>query len=197
MQSRLFCALISALALFLTPNYACADMGLPMLAVVWPGAWILLLPIIILEATIARRVLDINWKRSLKISAAANVASTIAGIPIIWLGMLLPLWVIGAIIFYLPLPENVKLYLMIPFYAIWLPPISEKQSWMIPLSAAILCIPFFYASFKIETVVVRRMLSDFRIEEIKKWAWKANLYSYIAIISVLVTLTLWTFLSSV
>jgi hypothetical protein len=184
-------SVLCAITLLLAPSQAHADMGLPMLAVVWPGSWILFIPITILEAAVARKILNTNWKQSLKISAVANAASSVAGIPIAWLSLLLPFGLLGALIFYLPLPESIKPYLMIPFYALWLPPITAKQAWMVPLSAAILCIPFFYASIIIETGVGKKMLASSEIEIIRKWAWKANVYSYGAIVVVLIGLTIW------
>ncbi len=195
-KKELHIVVLSAIAWLLLPSQAHADMGLPMLAVIWPGAWILFLPITILEAAIANRILNINWKQALKISAVANATSTIAGIPITWLGLVVPLWLFGAAIFYLPLSESIKIYLMMPFYALWLPPITEKQTWLIPLSAAILCIPFFFVSVKIETKIAKKMLTGFHIEDIRKWGWKANFYSYGAVVIVLIGLTIWHFSNS-
>ena len=184
-------AMLCGITLLLTPCQAHADMGLPMLAVVWPGSWILFFPITILEALVARRILNINWKQSMKISSVANAISSVAGIPITWLGLMLPFWLFSALIFYLPLPESIKLHLMIPFYALWLPPVTEKHLWMVPLSATLLCVPFFYASVKIETKVAKKMLTEFQIEAIKKWVWKANIYSYGGIGIMLIGLTIW------
>jgi len=184
-------AVLCAITLLLAPRQAHADMGLPMLAVVWPGSWILFIPITILEAAVAKKVFSINWKQSLKVSAIANVTSSVAGIPITWLALMLPFGLFSAAVFYLPFPESTKNYLMIPFYALWLPPITAKQAWMVPLSATILCLPFFYASLIIETRVAEKMLAAFQIEIIRKWAWKANVYSYGAIVVMLISLTIW------
>ena len=166
-------------------------MGLPMLAIVWPGSWLLFLPIIILEALIGKRILNINWGLAFKISSAANAASTIVGIPITWFALALPFWLIGAFALYLPLPESINVAIMMPFYALWLPPIAEKQIWLIPLSATILCLPFFYASFILEKKIAAKLTSGVPSELIRIWAFKSNLYSYGSICIFLIGLTLW------
>jgi hypothetical protein len=45
------------------PCAARADVGLPMLALVWPAAWLLLLVIIAVEGWFARRMLELPWNR--------------------------------------------------------------------------------------------------------------------------------------
>lgn len=61
-----------------------ADSGLPMLAVMAPPMWGLLLLIVPLEALIAERILSIPKSKSLKVSAIANCVSTIVGVPLTW-----------------------------------------------------------------------------------------------------------------
>jgi hypothetical protein len=171
-----------------------ADMGLPMIVIVWPGAWVLLLPIILIEAIVAHRILNLVWSKSIKVSAMTNAVSTIAGIPITWLFLALPLWGIGAIGFLSKLPKWLSFALMLPFYALWLPPMPESQEWLIPLSALILCIPFFYASVRIETRVAGKMLKEVKSEDIRFWVWKANIYSYGFICLLLLGCMVWLLL---
>jgi hypothetical protein len=66
-----------------------ADMGVPMLAVVWPLSWLLLIPVIAIEAVVAYRLLGNDWRKSFKISAIANLVSTLVGIPLVWVIWLL------------------------------------------------------------------------------------------------------------
>ena len=169
--------LFSIFFLIFLPNSAQADIGLPMLAIVWPGSWILILPIIILEALIAKRILNSNWGLAFKISGAANAVSTIVGIPITWFALALIFWLLGIFAFYLPLPESMQVAIMIPFYTLWLPPIVEKHIWLIPLSATILCLPFFFASFILEKMVAGKLASELPKGTIRIWALKSNLYS--------------------
>lgn len=62
-----------------------ANAGLPMLTVVWPVAWMLLLPVVAVEALAAIRSTGLGWKRCLAGSAIANAASTVLGIPLTWM----------------------------------------------------------------------------------------------------------------
>src|SRR5260370_1208577 len=79
----------AGVALALCPSTVLADVGLPMLVFVWPASWILLVPIVLVEAVIARRILALPPARCLKISFVANLVSTMVGIPLAWLAALL------------------------------------------------------------------------------------------------------------
>jgi len=65
-----------------------ADVGVPMLAVTWPGMLLALIPIVLLEAWVLNRRLRLSARRSLKFSIWANLASTVVGVPVTW-GVLL------------------------------------------------------------------------------------------------------------
>ncbi len=93
-------AALAVVALFPTP--VSADAGVPMLWLVWPAAWMMLVPIIALEAVVARRVLTTGWAESLKVSTVANVVSTLAGIPLTWLALLLIEFVFAMLLNLLP-----------------------------------------------------------------------------------------------
>ena len=79
--------LVTALfvGLHLLPSSASADIGLPMLFVVWPPLVLLLLPVIAIEASCAHRVLGLDWRRALSVSGRANLISTLLGVPLAWL----------------------------------------------------------------------------------------------------------------
>ena len=54
-----------------------ADVGVPMLAVMWPPAWLLLLAIVPAEGYFARRILSLDWRSALGLSLRANLVSTL------------------------------------------------------------------------------------------------------------------------
>src|SRR5262245_58063297 len=74
----------AALLLAVSGSPARADVGVPMLLVMGVPMWASLIVIIPLEAWVARRVLNGDWPRSLRISAAANLVSTVVGVPLTW-----------------------------------------------------------------------------------------------------------------
>jgi hypothetical protein len=60
---------------------ASANFVVPLLYLVWPAAWVLLLPIILFEARAAVRVLRLHFTARLKVAAGANLVSTALAIP--------------------------------------------------------------------------------------------------------------------
>src|SRR5262245_55024352 len=69
-------------AALLVPLPARADVGIPVGAVFWPATWLLFLPIILVEAGVARRVLGLRFADGLRLSLKANAWSTVAGVPL-------------------------------------------------------------------------------------------------------------------
>src|SRR5574340_1280157 len=66
---------------FVLPSVAYANAGVPVIADTAAFMIILLIPIIVIEAAILRKYLDIAYKKAFKSSMCANVLSTIAGLP--------------------------------------------------------------------------------------------------------------------
>jgi hypothetical protein len=54
----------------------------PTIAIVWPIAWIALVPVVIVEAAFACRVLNWSFSRAFWMSLVANFISTLVGLPI-------------------------------------------------------------------------------------------------------------------
>jgi hypothetical protein len=162
-----------------------ADAGVPMLAVAWPAAWMVLLPVIAIEWIAARAVLRVPWQRALEVSAAANGLSTLVGIPLAWI-VTFTMTAIPAYAADSLLRPEIAFYFATPAAVTWLPPISKTTAWMIPAALAFLCIPFLLASVWIEASVARKMLPDAEVSVIRCWAWRANLASYGAIVLCLV-----------
>jgi hypothetical protein len=146
-----------------------------MLAYAWPAGWLLLLPVVVLEAFVARRVLGGSWRSSLRISGLSNFVSTLAGIPIAWVAILL----LGTLVRLLTsgLPQSVRSWILMPFHAAWLPPFRDSPLWLVPAAGAFLCLPFFAASVWIERRVAQRF-AGLQVADVRRWAWQANLASY-------------------
>jgi hypothetical protein len=62
-----------------------ANVGLPMICVYWPSAWIALVPIVLIEAWVGTRLLKIPFGSVLKTAFLGNFVSTLVGIPVTWL----------------------------------------------------------------------------------------------------------------
>jgi hypothetical protein len=80
----LWVTLIAGALWLLSAAPASANFVVPLLYLVWPAAWVLLLPIILLEARAAVRVLRLPFRAGLKVAAGANLVSTALGVPVCW-----------------------------------------------------------------------------------------------------------------
>ena len=170
---------LTACILFAAPSVALANAGLPMLAVVWPGMGIALLPIIALEAYLLSRPLSLSLRRTVLIAAVANGVSTIVGIPLAW-------GVMAAIQMFVPGGGGAgpdigtifgKLF-AVTVQAPWLMPYDSEMQWMIPVASVVLLVPFFFASWGIEYLVARVMLRGADQQLLLRAMAKANLVSY-------------------
>jgi len=170
----------------LVPTLAWANVGVPMLAVAWPVSWVAFIPICILEAVMAKRMLKLTVYQAAKVSVLANLVSTLVGIPLAWLIA----GVAGYASFYLSiamLPKSVE-WLSAPFrilaYSAWMPPISSAP-WLVMVAGVVLCMPFYIASVMIETEVAIELLSGTPPKEVRRWCKRANQISYLAIATVI------------
>ncbi len=158
-----------------TPAYA--DIGAPMIFLTLPMLLIGLLPIILLEAFVLLKVTRIDFKGAFKVSALMNAVSTIVGIPVTWvLLVLLQMFTGGGAAYGLETP--LKKFLAVTWQAPWLIPYESDLYWMMPAASLVLLIPFFFASYSIETVIARRMLKSLDKGLVRKSVFIANLLSY-------------------
>ena len=168
-----------------------ADVGVPMLAVMWPPAWLLLLAIVPAEGYFARRILSLDWRSALGLSLRANLVSTLVGIPLTWFVLLLVEFGTGYAVYLLKVdeasvPSAVQRAVAITVLAPWLGPGDGLSAWIVTAAAAYLCIPFFFASVLIENRVALRRLGPLETPRVRKWSWYANGFSYSIIFACLV-----------
>ena len=174
-----------------------ANMGVPMLAVVWPVAWLLLLAIIPLEAMVAVRTLRLPLLKALILSALANLFSTMLGIPAAWLTMLgiqfaasLVLLVVYGI--GIRIPENiVTMAFGTIIMSAWLAPFEHAYHWTIPLAAAVLCVPFYLMSVRFDFSSAKGSFEEERWPSVLRWSKLANGISYGLIVAGLLILLAW------
>lgn len=183
----LFTALM---ALVLWPTVVQANAGVPMLAVVWPLSWFAFIPIVAIEATVARTIVGLSWRKSLLATGAANLSSTLIGIPITWILLVFVEMIVtlGGQAFGL---SNLSgKVLAVTIQAPWLVPYEADLYWMIP-AAVIVLLPFFgLTSVLIERTTFRKV-SGCDQANANRWSWKANCITYgLAIVGSMVWLTL-------
>lgn len=175
----------------LPPATAGADTGIPMLLVVWPPAWALFIPVVLVEAYVARRLLGLSVAEAAKLSFVANAWSTFVGIPLGWLALLL-IEIVGGFGLSLLKPDRNGAWLLLsPLFAAWLGPAT--RSWHVYAAAACLCIPFMLVSVRVESWSAQKRVPADRA---RRWARIANLITYVPIICMLAWLAISSWIGS-
>lgn len=165
----------------ITTAPAHANIGLPMLVIVWPLFWFAFIPIVIIEYLVMIKTLNTNSRRSiLNATCMANLCSTAIGLPIAWFFLVLIETVFSILkTAFSGLPEFWEKLWDITLGAAWLEPYESEFYWMIPTACAVLFVPFYFMSAWVESKVVAAYLEDpSPIDEIKNAVWEANRASY-------------------
>ena len=165
--------------ILLSERAAHADIGVPMIFVTLPSMVIALLPVILVEAFILGRKLGVAPAIVLKAVAVANIVSTLVGIPLTWLLLVLMEMLTGGGSAY-GIETTKERFLAVTWQAPWLIPYQDQElKWMIPAATLVLLVPFFFASWLIETMVARKFLSESEPLSVKRGMLAANGASYL------------------
>jgi len=171
-----------------------ADAGVPMICVQRPFMFCALLPVIVIEALIVRRRLHLSNRRSFIAATKANFFSTLAGVPLAWILMLIaeftitrPLvsvveknhWLTGSPLEYLYAVANIG----------WTAPSPV----MVDIAGALLLIPTFFLSVFLERRSYRSSWPDVDSKAVNRSVWLANLGSYCFLLAVLYVWVRWQF----
>lgn len=170
---------------------ASADAGVPMLFVTFPAMLLALIPIVLLEVIVMGRVMGGNASSFVKSAAIANVVSTIVGIPLTWLILVLLEWMTGGSAAY-GISTTMQKFLAVTWQAPWLIPYGRQQlSWMIPTASLFLLVPFFFTSYLIEAPIVAHIKRDLSRTQVRAAVFRANIASYAGLAVVNVCWLVW------
>jgi YD repeat-containing protein len=183
-------SIIGTVLAILWPTHAFANIGLPMLAVYLPPAWLSLIPIIAIEAALGVWRFGVPPGPAFIAQAVANCLSTLVGLPLTWaLLALIELCFFGTALGLSTAPRRVY---AVTVQAPWLIPYESDFWWMIPVSVGVLTVPFYAMSVVLEYAVVRRLLPEFPQPALRSWVVRGNIVSYAALVLVLVTASIWS-----
>lgn len=141
------------LSTLIVPTVALANMGVPMIAIVYPGMGIMLIPVIVLEVVVLRRRLSAPLWPTAIMTPVSNLASTAVGVPLTW-ALLLGLQIFTGGSGTGPSFDTfVGKLLAVTWQAPWMMPYEADMYWMIPAAILFLPVPFFFASWLIEYCV--------------------------------------------
>lgn len=162
------------------------NIGLPMIYLYWPPAWLALIPIVLIEAFVGVRILRKSFRQSVCAASAANLSSTLLGIPLTWMALAL------AEALYFSEAKGLDT-LALKAYAVtvqapWLIPYEEDFIWIVPLAAIVLSLPFWAMSAISEYVIVKRFFPGSQPRLLWRWMWRGNAASYLLLVSLVLGL---------
>src|SRR5215470_1072766 len=137
-------------------NPILANIGLPMVAVYLPFAWLALVPIIFIEAGYGARRYHLSFRRAFLAQAIANGFSTVIGIPMTWIAIVL---IQVAIV-----PGGIG--------PAWLLP--DPNWWSVALAVTVLTVGFYFMSVATEGFVVARFFREVPRRTIRRWIIQSN-----------------------
>jgi hypothetical protein len=179
MRRRIALSMVAAVALVAVPTAAFANAGVPMLAIVYPGMGILLIPVIVLEVLVLRRRLGASLKRTTIMVTVSNLVSTVIGVPLTW-GALVGVQALtgGGGPAGPPFETLAGKVLAVTWQAPWMMPYDSDMYWMIPVASLVLLVPFFFASWLIEYRLSRPFMRDTEKPVLRRAVLVANVVSY-------------------
>jgi hypothetical protein len=147
-----------------------------MLALIWPLAWLMFLPVVAVEAWVGTKALRLPMERAVRLSLWANGISTVAGIPLTWCLLLILEMALLTPIGYLT--RDFPTAFAVTLGAPWIPPLEHQDKWQVALAGIWLTVFFAAASIWVEQKVVRRVAPDLAVADVRRWAYQANVLSY-------------------
>lgn len=193
------------LVLLLFPTMAFGNIGIPVIGYVWPVFWLTFIPIVIIEGYVIKRALKeykVDSRDPWDIALSSNLVSTLIGIPLTWVLLVLVQYGIGYILVKWIDPYWPKLVQVVaPLMAIaWLPPLrGDVFAELYAICAfMILLVPFFWASYRLEEAFAWIWFKERNISRAlsRKIIRRANFYSYMFLFVLLAGLFAQVYLTS-
>jgi hypothetical protein len=176
---RRILSMLAAAIVLAVPAAAFANAGVPMIAIVYPGMGILLLPVIIIEVVVLRRRLSSPLRRTAIMVTVSNLVSTVFGVPLTWMVLVALQAVTGGGGSAGPSFDTFAGKLLaVTWQAPWMMPYESDMYWMMPVASLVLLVPFFFVSWLIEYQLSRLFLRDVDKADLKRAVLIANLVSY-------------------
>lgn len=132
-----------------------ANIGIPVVCIAVPTMLIALLPIAGIETVCYRFGLQRAWSDAFRGAFLVNILSTLVGVPLIWLVMLIGQIAIGGDKAWgMETPQ--QQWNAVTLQAAWLIPYSDHIGWMIPAASIVLLFPFYLGSILLEGFLLTR-----------------------------------------
>jgi len=163
-----------------------------MLAVTLPGMLLTLLPVILIESYVLRGAFG-GTPEAFGTVAAANLFSTLIGVPLAWFAMLMfqfavvfGLLATGSVVAWdrlLPQAGPKGELLMLLIAPAWLGDFEKSAYRLVPAATLVLLLPYCYASYRSELWLMNKVLRTRGavVPSIRQLVLRANLLSYAAL----------------
>lgn len=171
-------ALLALCILLGIPGAAWANAGVPMIVLVMPALGLSIIPIIAIEALYLGRTLALRFPRAAKTATIANLISTIVGVPLTWMVLVLIQMIAGGGGTF-GLDSTLGKVLSVTLQAAWLIPYESDLHWMIPVAGLVLLVPFFFVSWWSESYVSKKMLHEYPAHNVTVAVRNANIVTYV------------------
>ena len=166
-----------------------ADVGIPMMFIQWPLMIGALIPVIIVEALVVRRWVQLSYRDAFIGITKANLLSTLVGLPLAFVAIFVIQMVILVSVAGVAEQRHWNLDSIhdSPFVRIleFTLGVAGKPNnaayWQIPLAIALLLIPSFYVSVWVERFICRRAWPNSDAAAVRHGVFCANLASYIVL----------------
>ncbi len=169
--------LVTLCILLCVPGVASANAGVPMIFLAMPVFGLSIIPIIVIEAMYLSKKLELTFYTAFKTTTLSNLVSTIFGIPLTWLLLVFIQTLAGGGGAF-GLDTMLGKVLSVTLQAAWLIPYESDMHWMIPVAGSVLLVPFFFASWWSEYLMVKKMLKEHSAQRIKIAVRNANVITY-------------------
>ena len=135
--------------------------------------------VIYLEASLLRRWYSLDWPAALKPVILANAASTLLGIPFLWITLVLAQPGVAHLLEPSLRPSLPRPWIELLLKTSWMDPMPAEHHWMIPVAFLILLIPAFFMTIAVEAPFYRRAFAGRTTPFTPNQAtWRLHAYSY-------------------
>lgn len=168
------------------PSLAQANAGIPMLVLAWPLLGLAFFPVVALEAALLARAFGLPFKDTLRPVAVANLWSTLVGVPLTWLALLVLAILVATSAYVLPDrigQSKVLGAILFPLSIAW---IAGDAPYELPLAFTLLMIVFAVVSAHVELKVLAERLPELPARELKLAVVRFNALSYVLLAAIAV-----------
>ena len=158
-----------------------ADSSVPMLFWHMLAIFSALVPIVLIEAYSAKKILGLTIGQAIGPISASNFASMLIGFPVLWMFWLSAQQLVGGNDVHSLTTWWKKLY-AVTVQAPWLLHSGRDLYWMVPAAAIVMLVPAYFLSVWVERLVLSWFWKDEDKSRLTKFSFMAHVPSYATLV---------------